>query len=61
MIQDGASMTVPVGLNLLIYGDVFDWGTLMAGSVITTLPVVILYMFVIRWMVEGLTAGAIKG
>ena len=61
MIQDGAAMTVPVGLNLLIYGDVFDWGQLMAGSVITTLPVVILYMFVIRWMVEGLTAGAVKG
>ncbi len=61
MIQDGAAMTVPVGLNLLIYGDVFDWGQLMAGSVITTLPVVILYMFIVRWMVEGLTAGAVKG
>ena len=61
MIQDGAAMTVPVGLNLLIYGDVFDWGQLMAGSVITTLPVVVLYMFVVRWMVEGMTAGAVKG
>ncbi len=61
MIQDESAMTVPVGLNLLIYGDVFDWGQLMAASVITTLPVVILYMFVVRWMVQGLTAGAVKG
>lgn len=61
MIQDESAMTVPVGLNLLIYGDVFDWGQLMAASVITTMPVVVLYMFVARWMVEGLTAGAVKG
>ena len=60
-IQDEAKITVPVGLNLLIYGDVFSWGQLMAASVITTLPVVALYMFIHRWMVEGLAAGSVKG
>jgi multiple sugar transport system permease protein len=60
-IQDETAITVPVGLNLLIYGDVFSWGQLMAASVITTLPVVALYMFIHRWMVEGLAAGAVKG
>jgi multiple sugar transport system permease protein len=60
-IQDERLLTVPVGLNLLIYGDVFHWGQLMAASVITTLPVVTLYMFIHRWMVEGLTAGSVKG
>jgi len=60
-IQDETSITVPVGLNLLIYGDVFHWGELMAASVITTLPVVALYMFIHRWMVEGLVAGSVKG
>jgi multiple sugar transport system permease protein len=60
-IQDETLLTVPVGLNLLIYGDVFHWGQLMAASVITTLPVVALYMFIHRWMVEGLTAGGVKG
>jgi len=60
-IQDERSITVPVGLNLLIYGDVFHWGQLMAASVITTLPVVGLYVFVHRWMVEGLVAGSVKG
>ena len=60
-IQDEKSITVPVGLNLLIYGDVFHWGELMAASVITTIPVVALYMFIHRWMVEGLVAGSVKG
>jgi ABC-type glycerol-3-phosphate transport system permease component len=60
-IQDERMITVPVGLNLLIYGDVFHWGELMAASVITTLPVVALYMFIHRWMVEGLAAGSVKG
>ena len=60
-IQDERSITVPVGLNLLIYGDVFHWGELMAASVITTIPVVALYMFIHRWMVEGLVAGSVKG
>jgi multiple sugar transport system permease protein len=60
-IQDETMITVPVGLNLLIYGDVFHWGQLMAASVITTVPVVALYMFIHRWMVEGLAAGSVKG
>ena len=60
-IQDERTLTVPVGLNLLIYGDVFHWGELMAASVITTVPVVTLYMFIHRWMVEGLAAGSVKG
>jgi multiple sugar transport system permease protein len=60
-IQDETMATVPVGLNLLIYGDVFHWGQLMAASVITTIPVVALYMFIHRWMVEGLAAGSVKG
>jgi ABC-type glycerol-3-phosphate transport system permease component len=33
----------------------------MAASVITTVPVVALYAFVHRWMVEGLAAGSVKG
>ena len=60
-IQDETAITVPVGLNLLIYGDVFHWGQLMAASVITTIPVVALYVFIHRWMVEGLVAGSVKG
>jgi multiple sugar transport system permease protein len=33
----------------------------MAAAVLTTLPVVLLYIYLQRYMVEGLTAGAVKG
>ena len=53
--------TIPVGLNDLMFGDIFLWGELMAASVLTTLPVIALYTYLQRYMVEGLTAGAVTG
>lgn len=54
-------MTLPVGISQLILGDVYAWGQLMAASVITSLPVVTLYVYLQKYMVEGLTAGGVKG
>lgn len=53
--------TVPLGLQYLITGDVFLWGPIMAGAVLSSLPVVILYFLAQRWMVQGMTAGSVKG
>jgi multiple sugar transport system permease protein len=53
--------TLPVGLSTFITGDVYGWGFLMAGAVLTTLPVILVYMYLQRFMVEGLTAGSVKG
>jgi multiple sugar transport system permease protein len=53
--------TVPLGLNYLITGDVFLWGPIMAGAVIASLPVITLYFLAQRFMVQGLTAGSVKG
>jgi len=44
-----------------MFGDIFLWGQLMAAAVVTTLPVIVLYTYLQRYMVEGLTAGAVKG
>jgi multiple sugar transport system permease protein len=60
-IHDAGLKTIPVGLNDLMFGDIFLWGELMAASVLTTVPVVVLYTYLQRYMVEGLTAGAVKG
>ncbi|PYM06150.1 MAG: sugar ABC transporter permease [Candidatus Rokuibacteriota bacterium] len=60
-INDTELKTIPVGLNDLMFGDIFLWGQLMAASVLTTVPVVVLYTYLQRYMVEGLTAGAVKG
>ena len=60
-ITDGKLRTLPVGLASFITGDVYGWGYLMAGAVLTTLPVIAVYTYLQRYMVEGLTAGSVKG
>ncbi|MCC6178550.1 MAG: ABC transporter permease subunit [Chloroflexi bacterium] len=53
--------TLPVGLAGMIIGDVQPWGALMAASLMTAGPVVIIYMLGQKFMVAGLTAGSVKG
>ena len=60
-ITDGRLRTLPVGLASFITGDVYGWGYLMSGAVLTTLPVILIYVYLQRYMVEGLTAGGVKG
>jgi multiple sugar transport system permease protein len=40
---------------------VFFWGELMAGSLLGSIPVAIIYSFFVEYFVSGLTAGAVKG
>jgi ABC-type glycerol-3-phosphate transport system permease component len=53
--------TLPVGLQSLIGEYTTDWGLLMAGAVITTMPIVIIFFFVQRRLTQGLASGAVKG
>src|SRR5438270_9785748 len=54
--------TIPVGVvNELIRGDVYFWGTLMAGALLGSVPVAIVYSLFVDNYVSGLTAGAVKG
>jgi multiple sugar transport system permease protein len=54
-------MTLPTALGSYILGDVFLWGPLMATAMITTLPPVILFIVVQRFIVSGMTLGSVKG
>ena len=59
-IQSSENKTVPVGvLTELVRGDVYEWGSLMAGALIGSLPVVILYSFFVDYYVSSMT-GAVK-
>lgn len=59
-IQSSEQKTVPVGvLTELVRGDVFEWGSLMAGALLGSLPVVILYSFFVDYYVASMT-GAVK-
>ena len=53
--------TLPVGIQSLMYGDVFMWGEIMMGAFLMSIPVLILYTVSQRFVVTGLTAGAVKG
>lgn len=60
-LRSAEVFTLPVGLAQLIVGDVQPWGVLMAASLLTAGPVIIIYMLGQRFMVAGLTAGSVKG
>src|SRR5215468_1181188 len=54
-------VTASVGVTSeLIRGDIYFWGSLMAGAVLGSVPIVILYVFFLDYYVSGLTAGAVK-
>lgn len=55
-----SSRTVTVGLTQMLGEDVFFWGQMMAGALITAVPPVLLYMLAQRFVIRGLAAGGVK-
>ena len=53
--------TAPVGLRFFVGGYSEQWGYFAAGSIIVAIPVVLLFLFLQKYLVSGLTAGAVKG
>lgn len=62
-IVEDDQRTVPVGISLIAGATSFEipWGTIMAASVIVTLPLLGLVLVFQKKIVSGLTAGAVKG
>ena len=55
-------ITASVGVTTeLIRGDIYFWGSLMAGALLASIPIVIVYVLFLDYYVSGLTAGAVKG
>lgn len=61
LISSQSKWPVTVGINSLFGEHVIHWNDIMASSLVSTLPVVALFIFVERYMVAGMTAGAVKG
>lgn len=53
--------TIPIGLKSLVGKYNVDWGSMMAGGCLALLPTAIMFIFVQKYIVEGMTAGAVKG
>ena len=61
-VSQTASKTAVVGVTAdLIRGDIYYWGSLMAGAVLASVPIAVIYVVFLDYYVSGLTAGAVKG
>ncbi len=60
IIDSYEKFTLPIALRTMVIGDFVNWGNLMAGVVISMLPPMLFYLALQRYVVSGLTAGAVK-
>lgn len=60
-ISSDIKRTIPVGISGLIMGDVYEWGMIMSSAVLASIPAVALYVLAQKFVVQGLTAGGVKG
>jgi multiple sugar transport system permease protein len=56
-----AARTITTGLVNFMSADVFFWGPLMASTILSAIPPVLMFLLLQRWVVKGLTLGAVKG
>ncbi|TAH65069.1 MAG: carbohydrate ABC transporter permease [Anaerolineaceae bacterium] len=60
IITRSETRTITLALANMVVGDVFAWGPMMAGSIVATIPILLIYMISSKNMVSGLTVGAVK-
>jgi multiple sugar transport system permease protein len=61
LINSDSQKTFSVGLLTFVGKFAVDWGQMMAASVMALIPVCLFFLFLQRYLVTGLTAGAVKG
>jgi multiple sugar transport system permease protein len=61
LITSAGKRTAPLALNYLITTDTLPYGPLMAGAVLSSVPLILLFFLAQRFMVQGMTAGSVKG
>jgi ABC-type glycerol-3-phosphate transport system permease component len=61
LLTDPLLQTMPVGLQNIYESTIVDWGLLMSGAVIVTIPAVIFFLVVQRFLIQGWGMGAVKG
>jgi arabinogalactan oligomer/maltooligosaccharide transport system permease protein len=61
LIQNPDHFTLPIGLKSFQSTIEATWGLYSAGAIVVSIPVVVLFMFLSRWLISGLTLGSVKG
>lgn len=60
--ETAASATLPIGLTMLQNNEgVSNWGPVMAATIMTMLPILVIFLALQQYMIKGLTSGAVKG
>jgi ABC-type glycerol-3-phosphate transport system permease component len=60
-LRKDSILTMTLGLQKFVQQYYSDWSLLMAASTIATIPTLIFLLFAQRYLIEGMTAGAVKG
>jgi ABC-type glycerol-3-phosphate transport system permease component len=60
-LRDPDTMTIPVGIQMFMQQYSTDWGSLMAAACLASIPTIIFFLFVQKYMIQGVVAGAVKG
>jgi ABC-type glycerol-3-phosphate transport system permease component len=60
-LRDPETMTIPVGIQMFMQQYSTDWGSLMAAACLASIPTIVFFLFVQKYMVQGVVAGAVKG
>ncbi|MDR1639181.1 MAG: carbohydrate ABC transporter permease [Clostridiales bacterium] len=62
LVTDSAKRTLAPGLLMTFVGEfTTNWGNMMAASIVVSVPVVLVFVFLQRYFIQGLTAGGVKG
>lgn len=61
LLNDRALLTMPVGLQDIYESAAVDWGLLMSGAVVVTIPAIVFFLIVQRFLIQGWGMGAVKG
>lgn len=59
--QSRGTQTLTIGLNSFFGSTQIQWGSINAATVITIIPTILIFSILQKWIVEGLTSGAVKG
>jgi multiple sugar transport system permease protein len=61
LMNSDQNKTIPTALNGFISSFNIEWGPMAAAAVLTIVPTMVMFALASRWIVEGLTSGAVKG
>ena len=61
ILAGGKAKTVPLALLSFVSYASVDWGAMMAAAVVITLPILVIALLAQKYIIAGLTAGAVKG